>query len=69
MASQRIAYCPCGNLSVDGLNFERIDNGSLQCASCGACSFGFEYMPVSECEGKEAEREVAVPSSDPWETS
>lgn len=38
-----IAWCgKCGNVSVDGINFSRVDGG-LQCAACGAVSEHFEY--------------------------
>lgn len=40
-----IAWCGrCGNISVDGINFERIDAESLQCLACGAVSPHFEYL-------------------------
>jgi hypothetical protein len=59
-----IAYCPCcGNVSVDGINFKRVEDAAiptLQCAACGATSSDFEYVPRVECdqllEGIEAYR-------------
>jgi hypothetical protein len=45
---QSIAYCPCGNISVDGINFKRVEDAavpSLQCGACGATSSEFEYVP------------------------
>jgi hypothetical protein len=42
-----IAFCPCGNLSQDGLNFERVEGAipTLKCARCGAVGSDFEYVP------------------------
>jgi hypothetical protein len=51
-AHRSIAYCGCGNLSVDGLNFSRAegtaDEDTLKCARCGAVSDQFLYLPASQ---------------------
>lgn len=40
-----IAWCgQCGNISVDGINFERVTKDALQCLACGAVSQHFEYI-------------------------
>jgi hypothetical protein len=66
MARHSIAYCPCGNVSVDGLNFQRVEGAgipTLQCARCGATSTEFEYLNRSEVEPLiEAVRDVAISS-------
>lgn len=51
MARRSIAYCECGNISVDGLNFKRVEDAAiptLQCARCGAISSEFEYLNCSK---------------------
>lgn len=41
-----IAWCKCGNLSLDGLNFKALAGGSLECAKCGAASPAMEFVQV-----------------------
>lgn len=46
-----IAWCGCGNLSVDGLNFSRVEDAAvptLECAACGAVSSDFEFVRLSD---------------------
>jgi hypothetical protein len=45
-----IAWCGrCGNISVDGINFTRVEGG-LECAGCGAVSPHFEYIRRSSLD-------------------
>lgn len=70
--SESIAYCGCGNLSVDGLNFRCVaGTPTLECAACGAVSSDFEYVPSAdhraELEAAEAKvmRRLMKTLSDP----
>jgi hypothetical protein len=43
-----IAYCNCGNVSLDGLNFTRLEAAAiriLECGRCGAVSSDFLFVP------------------------
>lgn len=69
MARRSIAYCGCGNISVDGLNFTRVEDAgipTLQCARCGATSSEFEYLNRSEVEPlvKAARGVIYAPTQD-----
>jgi hypothetical protein len=55
-----IAFCPCGNLQIDGLNFTRVAGGGLSCAACGAVSKRFEYIPVSDHEATPKVRDAEI---------
>jgi hypothetical protein len=43
-----IAWCSCGNLSLDGINFKRLEDGGLECAKCGASSPAMEFLQVED---------------------